>query len=113
MNIFQRWIRQSWAVTAASVAMINAGAVDHLNAQDGPVITGLERQPFVAAARRLTEAMDFAGAPFSEEVQQEDIALCEAVQRNLHSRFYSAGRYCPRRENGVHHFHSLLREALA
>ena len=37
-------------------------------AQDGPVITGLERQPFVAATRRLIEAMDFAGAPLPAEI---------------------------------------------
>jgi len=45
---------------------------------------------------------------FSDEVQLEDIYLCEAVQRGLHSRTYTSGRYSVKRENGVHHFHSLL-----
>ncbi len=35
------------------------------------VITGIERQPFVAATRRLVEAMDFAGAPFSGHLKQK------------------------------------------
>ncbi|NOT60438.1 MAG: Rieske 2Fe-2S domain-containing protein [Acidobacteria bacterium] len=47
---------------------------------------------------------------FSDEIQQEDIYLCENVQRGLRSRSYDRGRYSARRENGVHHFHSLWRE---
>jgi choline monooxygenase len=49
---------------------------------------------------------------FSEEVQQEDISICEAVQRGLHSSTYDRGRYSVKRENGVHHFHMLLSEFL-
>lgn len=45
---------------------------------------------------------------FSDEVQIEDIKICEAVQRGLRSRFYDRGRYSVKRENGVHHFHGLL-----
>ena len=50
---------------------------------------------------------------FSDEVQQEDILLCENVQRGLHSSTYDRGRYSVKRENGVHHFHMLLSEFLA
>jgi len=50
---------------------------------------------------------------FSYEIQDEDVAICEAVQRNLRSRMYDRGRYSPAKENGVHHFHSLLHEALS
>ena len=49
---------------------------------------------------------------FSELIQVEDIAICEAVQRNLRSRVYDRGRYSAKRENGVHHFHALLHEFL-
>jgi phenylpropionate dioxygenase-like ring-hydroxylating dioxygenase large terminal subunit len=45
---------------------------------------------------------------FSDEIQLEDIAICEAVQRGLRSRTYTNGRYSVKRENGVHHFHGLL-----
>ena len=44
---------------------------------------------------------------FSDEVQLQDIAICEAVQKGLSSRTYDRGRYSVRRENGVHHFHTL------
>jgi choline monooxygenase len=49
---------------------------------------------------------------FSDEVQQEDVGLCESVQRGLQSSLYDRGRYSVRRENGVHHFHMLLAEFL-
>ncbi|HXY01564.1 MAG TPA: SRPBCC family protein [Candidatus Limnocylindrales bacterium] len=50
---------------------------------------------------------------FSDEVQQEDVHICEAVQRGLQSATYDRGRYSVKRENGVHHFHTLLAEFLA
>ena len=50
---------------------------------------------------------------FSDEIQAEDIRICEAVQRGLASGAYEAGRLCPRRESGVWHFHELLRAAYA
>jgi phenylpropionate dioxygenase-like ring-hydroxylating dioxygenase large terminal subunit len=50
---------------------------------------------------------------FSDEVQQEDISLCENVQKGLRSSTYDRGRYSVKRENGVHHFHMLLNEFLA
>jgi len=49
---------------------------------------------------------------FSDEVQQEDIGLCENVQKGLRSSTYDRGRYSVKRENGVHHFHMLLSEFL-
>lgn len=49
---------------------------------------------------------------FSDEIQQEDIRLCEAVQRGLRSRAYDRGRLSVKRENGVHHFHLLLHRFL-
>jgi phenylpropionate dioxygenase-like ring-hydroxylating dioxygenase large terminal subunit len=49
---------------------------------------------------------------FSDEIQQEDIRICESVQRGLRSMHYDQGRFSVKRENGVHHFHGLLCEAL-
>ena len=49
---------------------------------------------------------------FSDEIQLEDIRICEAVQKGLHSRTYNTGRFSVKRENGVHHFHLLLNEFL-
>ncbi len=46
----------------------------------------------------------------SDEIQQEDIWICEQVQKRLKSVAYDRGRYSVKRENGVHHFHSLWME---
>jgi len=59
----------------------------------------------------VSEQERAANLALSDDIQREDIELCEAVQRNLGSRSYTAGRYCPRRENGLFHFHELLRSA--
>ena len=48
----------------------------------------------------------------SEKVQDEDMAICDAVQRGLHSRAYVAGRLSVRREAGEHLFHRLLHAGL-
>jgi len=48
----------------------------------------------------------------SERVQQEDIVICEGVQRGLGSRAYRAGRLSVRREAGEHLFHRLLASSL-
>jgi choline monooxygenase len=44
----------------------------------------------------------------SEKVQDEDMAICDSVQRGLGSRAYLAGRLSVRREAGEHLFHRLL-----
>jgi choline monooxygenase len=49
-----------------------------------------------------------ASIKVSEKVQEEDEAICDAVQRGLASRAYVAGRLSVRREAGEHLFHRLL-----
>ena len=44
----------------------------------------------------------------SDRVQDEDVGICESVQRGLGSRAYGAGRLSVRREAGEHLFHRLL-----
>jgi phenylpropionate dioxygenase-like ring-hydroxylating dioxygenase large terminal subunit len=44
----------------------------------------------------------------SEEIQNEDVAICRSVQRGLASRAYNSGRLSARREAGEHLFHRLL-----
>ena len=48
---------------------------------------------------------------FSDEVQVEDVDICQDVQRGLASGSYVAGRLNPLRENALHHFQELLRAA--
>ncbi|HVH36632.1 MAG TPA: aromatic ring-hydroxylating dioxygenase subunit alpha [Tahibacter sp.] len=59
-----------------------------------------------AEAQRRRQDQDF-----SDAVQKEDVDICLAVQQRLGSGSYFAGRLCPARESGVHHFHELLRRA--
>jgi choline monooxygenase len=47
---------------------------------------------------------------FSDEIQQEDIEICVAVQQGLASQAYDRGRFSLKRENGVHHFQALAHE---
>lgn len=56
--------------------------------------------------------MDRGAGAALDRVEREDEAVVEAVQRGLRSRFYDRGRYSPTREQGVHHFHRLLAEAI-
>jgi len=48
-----------------------------------------------------------AGAAL-DQVELEDEAVVEQVQRGIRSRLYQSGRYSPSRETAVHHFHRLL-----
>lgn len=41
-------------------------------------------------------------------VEMEDEEVVENVQRGIRSRFYRHGRYSVTREQGTHHFHSIL-----
>lgn len=43
-----------------------------------------------------------------DRIQDEDVDICESVQRGLHSRVYGTGRLSVRRECGEHLFHRLL-----
>lgn len=47
------------------------------------------------------------------QVELEDEAIVEAVQRGVRSSLYQRGRYSPTGERGTHHFHRLLCEFLA
>jgi choline monooxygenase len=67
---------------------------------------------FHDAASSATQERIKKAVAFSDEVQQEDIGLCESVQRGLQSSLYDRGRYSVKRENGVHHFHLLLEQFL-
>lgn len=44
----------------------------------------------------------------SDRVQEEDISICESVQRGLSSSAYHVGRYSVTRETGMHLFHQWL-----
>ncbi|MGO8949765.1 MAG: aromatic ring-hydroxylating oxygenase subunit alpha [Ktedonobacterales bacterium] len=63
--------------------------------------------------------VDEVGAPeeenfirFIDKVQQEDIVLCESVQRGLRSGYFDQGKLMLSRENGLRHFQKLVYQEL-
>jgi len=64
--------------------------------------------PTPAAMARVDNDREFTNA-----VQEEDVTICEWVQKGLSSGSYAPGRLSPRREAGVWHFHQHLRAAYA
>jgi choline monooxygenase len=54
-----------------------------------------------------------ASVEFSDQIQVEDVAICEAVQKNLRSRSYSRGRFSVKQEKGVHAFHRMYSAAMS
>ncbi|MCB9575315.1 MAG: hypothetical protein H6709_24835, partial [Kofleriaceae bacterium] len=67
----------------------------------------------VAPAEPLVDERWRRLVDFSDLLQVQDTTICEQVHRNLGSRGARRGRYVPRHEAGVHHFHRLLAELLA
>jgi choline monooxygenase len=63
--------------------------------------TGPEARQFIADSIAVTH-----------QVQREDMAICEEVQRGLRSRSYDTGRFSVQREIGGYHFHRLLARSL-
>jgi choline monooxygenase len=53
-----------------------------------------------------------ASVEFSDQIQMEDVGICEAVQKNLRSRSYSRGRFSVKQEKGVHAFHRMYADLM-
>ena len=63
---------------------------------------------YFADTSETSRERNLASIAVSEQIQAEDVAICESVQRGLASRAYTAGRLSVRREAGEHLFHRLL-----
>ena len=90
-----------------------------VNAYEGVIDTnlvvplGVERTKVIfdyyfADVADESHARNLASIAVSEQIQDEDVAICESVQRGLASRSYDTGRLSVRREAGEHLFHRLL-----
>ncbi len=53
-----------------------------------------------------------ASVEFSDQIQMEDVGICEIVQKNLRSRSYSRGRFSVKQEKGVHAFHRMYADCM-
>lgn len=56
--------------------------------------------------------LDSGAGALLDKVEREDEFVVEGVHKGLQSKYYKAGRFSPTREQGVHHFHSLLAKYL-
>jgi len=56
------------------------------------------------------ELMEKGAGSNLDKVELEDEEIVEAVQKGVKSSAYDRGRYSPKREIGVHHFHLLLQK---
>lgn len=63
---------------------------------------------FFADVSESARASNAESVAVSDRIQDEDVDICESVQRGLRSRAYGAGRLSVRRESGEHLFHRLL-----
>jgi choline monooxygenase len=57
------------------------------------------------------EERDFV--KFIDQVQEEDVVLCESVQRGLRSGYFDQGKLMLSRENGLRHFQKLVHRFLS
>ena len=64
-------------------------------------------------ADAVTEAEEHDFVRFIDQVQEEDIVLCESVQRGLSSGYFDRGRLVLSRERALRHFQRLVCRALA
>jgi len=76
-----------------------------------PLAKDLTKVSFITYVSDQSKLDKGAGSGL-DRVEREDEAIVEMVQRGMQSSFYSRGRYSPKREKGVHHFHRLLTEFL-
>lgn len=72
-----------------------------------PLAPDLTKVSFIAYVWDEKKIESGAGAAL-DRVEREDEAVVELVQCGARSRFYDRGRYSPKREDGVHRFHSLI-----
>jgi choline monooxygenase len=95
--------------------MINcyAGAMDtNLVIPRGPDRTEVIFDFYFADVSESARTRNLESIAVSEQIQEEDVAICASVQRGLHSRAYTSGRLSVRREAGEHLFHQLLYDDL-
>lgn len=76
-----------------------------------PLAADLTKVSFITYVSDPAKLDKGAGAGL-DRVEREDEAIVEMVQKGMQSSFYKTGRYSPKREQGVHHFHRLLTDYL-
>ena len=74
-----------------------------------PINSGKTKVSFISYVYDESKIDHSAGA-LIDKVEKEDEFVVEGVHKGIRSHFYKAGRFSPKMEKGVHHFHRLLSE---
>ncbi len=69
-----------------------------------PSLTKVEFRTYIWDESKL----EHGAGSILDKVEREDEDIVEKVQKGVSSRFYKHGRYSPKMEKGIHHFHSLI-----
>ena len=51
---------------------------------------------------------DSGAGSILDKVEKQDEEIVENVQKGVNSRYYKSGKFSPKMEKGVHHFHKLI-----
>ncbi|RUR19453.1 aromatic ring-hydroxylating dioxygenase subunit alpha [Legionella sp. km535] len=76
-----------------------------------PISPELTKVSFLTYVLDKTKLGKGAGGAL-DQVELEDEAVVESVQKGIKSRYYDTGRFSPTKEQGTHHFQRLLCEFL-
>ena len=76
-----------------------------------PIKTNLTKVEFRSYIWKKSLKKSGAGS-IIDKVEKEDEEIVENVQKGVGSRFYKHGRFSPKMEKGVHHFHKLISQFL-
>jgi choline monooxygenase len=79
----------------------------------GPETTELRYCYLFADTSEAAQAENQRSIDLSFATTQQDIDICEIVQKNLSAGVYDMGELSPRHENGVVHFHDMVRKVHA
>ncbi len=77
-----------------------------------PISRNRTKVSFISYVWDESKIEESAGA-LLDKVEREDEFVVENVHKGLNSNSYQAGRFSPKREKGVHHFHRLLADFLS
>lgn len=97
-----------WLFPNTMVNLYPWGASLNIVCPTGPQTTQILYRRWVADPERQGQG---AGGDL-ETVELEDQAVVRLAQRGVRSRMYPGGRYSPKHEVGLHHFHRLLADLM-
>jgi choline monooxygenase len=102
-NAFYYWVYPNFMINCYGRAMDTNLVIPH-----GVDKTEVIFDFYFAEVSDAARPANLASIAVSQEIQDEDVAICVSVQRGLKSRAYESGRLSVRREAGEHLFHRLL-----